>query len=550
MGFCWKNLCCYANPLSRVGVGAKAASLAIVALSALSHSAPALATEAAGTVAAPAAAEAEKWPMLWDLSLLLGFDVLASKTGLGNAFDARDVPTSSLMTGVRLTAWAFDSLGLELEGKYVPTQFQHDSGAKANLFGMRAQAVYRFMTQSSVQPFVSFGGGWDHLSADATALRAKSIYVAPSDWDYTMMAGAGLRWQVMDHLALRIDLRYVLGEARKGTSIGSNFEPNLAIAYGIGGKPGDADNDGILDNVDKCPDDAEDKDGFEDQDGCPDLDNDGDKILDAEDKCPNEAEDFDGFEDYDGCPELDNDKDGVLDGADKCPGEAEDKDGFEDQDGCPDLDNDKDGIPDAKDRCPNQAEDKDGFQDEDGCPDPDNDKDGVLDGADKCPNEAETRNGYKDRDGCADEVPADLVKLTSAPVQGVVFKAGALNDKASAAALQPVAAALVTHDDVKIEIKLVSLVADKAAAQARVDAIKNFLVSRGVEAERIDAVAEIGEAAIAAPAPAATEEPAAPTKGKKGAKAKKVKAKPAKKAKGKKGAAADEAPDVLTITLK
>jgi hypothetical protein len=39
---------------------------------------------------------------------------------------------------------------------------------------------------------------------------------------------------------------------------------------------GDRDKDGIADDDDGCPDDAEDKDGFEDRDGCPDLDNDGD----------------------------------------------------------------------------------------------------------------------------------------------------------------------------------------------------------------------------------------------------------------------------------
>nr|MBA3501557.1 OmpA family protein [Deltaproteobacteria bacterium] len=41
---------------------------------------------------------------------------------------------------------------------------------------------------------------------------------------------------------------------------------------------GDLDNDGILDNVDKCPRVPEDLDGFEDTDGCPDLDNDKDGI--------------------------------------------------------------------------------------------------------------------------------------------------------------------------------------------------------------------------------------------------------------------------------
>jgi outer membrane protein OmpA-like peptidoglycan-associated protein len=131
----------------------------------------------------------------------------------------------------------------------------------------------------------------------------------------------------------------------------------------------DRDGDGILDDVDKCPDDPEDKDGFEDQDGCPDNDNDQDTILDLVDQCPLVPEDKDGFLDEDGCPDPDNDKDGILDKADQCPLDPEDKDGFEDQDGCPDNDNDQDGIVDAKDLCPNEPETQNGYADQDGCPD-------------------------------------------------------------------------------------------------------------------------------------------------------------------------------------
>ena len=61
---------------------------------------------------------------------------------------------------------------------------------------------------------------------------------------------------------------------------------------------------------------------------------------------PTEREDKDGFEDDDGCPDLDNDRDGVPDEKDKCPAQAEDRDEFEDGDGCPDDDNDKDGVAD------------------------------------------------------------------------------------------------------------------------------------------------------------------------------------------------------------
>ena len=87
------------------------------------------------------------------------------------------------------------------------------------------------------------------------------------------------------------------------------------------------------------------------------------------DKCPDEPEDRDGFQDADGCPDPDNDKDGIPDKLDKCPNDPEDKDGFEDADGCPDPDNDNDGIPDVKDKCPNEPETFNGFEDEDGCPD-------------------------------------------------------------------------------------------------------------------------------------------------------------------------------------
>ena len=166
----------------------------------------------------------------------------------------------------------------------------------------------------------------------------------------------------------------------------------------------DRDGDGIPDNADQCPTEPEDKDGFEDADGCPDRDNDGDGIPDKDDKCPNQAEDADGFQDADGCPDPDNDADGVDDAHDQCPDKKETMNGFKDDDGCPDEpDRDGDGVPDSKDQCPDQAEDTDGFQDTDGCPDPDNDGDGIPDEDDECVDEPETKNGFQDEDGCPDD---------------------------------------------------------------------------------------------------------------------------------------------------
>ncbi len=151
------------------------------------------------------------------------------------------------------------------------------------------------------------------------------------------------------------------GSAAFRAAVGIRFDPQQL--------PHDADNDGLDDKLDKCPNQAEDKDGFEDQDGCPDPDNDGDGLADLQDKCPNAPEDKDGVQDEDGCPDPDNDGDGLRDVKDKCPDQAEDRDGFDDDDGCPEADNDQDGIPDLHDLCPLSPENKNGFEDEDGCPD-------------------------------------------------------------------------------------------------------------------------------------------------------------------------------------
>ena len=99
----------------------------------------------------------------------------------------------------------------------------------------------------------------------------------------------------------------------------------------------DRDADGVPNERDACPEVAEDFDGFQEHDGCPEPDNDNDRLADENDLCPNAAEDRDGVEDDDGCPDTDDDRDQILDLNDRCPREPEDLDGVEDLDGCPDV---------------------------------------------------------------------------------------------------------------------------------------------------------------------------------------------------------------------
>jgi outer membrane protein OmpA-like peptidoglycan-associated protein len=147
-----------------------------------------------------------------------------------------------------------------------------------------------------------------------------------------------------------------------------NWQLGLALSWSRRGPGSDRDGDGLPDFKDQCPRDAEDRDGWEDADGCPDRDNDADGIRDEFDASPLAREDFDGWLDSDGAPDPDNDGDGIADAEDRCPGEAEDKDGIADADGCPEDDADKDGVPDNRDECPDEAENLDGVEDADGCP--------------------------------------------------------------------------------------------------------------------------------------------------------------------------------------
>lgn len=281
---------------------------------------------------------------------------------------------------------------------------------------------------------------------------------------------------------------------------GFNFKMlAVGIAVSLGGQlaPDDQDGDGILDDADECPTEPEDKDGFEDEDGCPDTDNDGDGILDVDDECPDLA----GVAAKNGCPETDNDGDGIQNDVDQCPDAAEDFDEFEDDDGCPEPDNDQDGVLDADDKCPLEKEDVDEFEDDDGCPDPDNDEDGVLDADDQCPNEPETMNGRDDEDGCP-----DLVRVVGQQIKILEKVYFATNKdtilEKSYPVLDEVAAVILLKKEFKIRVE--GHTDDRGTdkknmklSQRRAESVKKYLVDKGVEGERLVAEGKGESVAIA-----------------------------------------------------
>ncbi|MFZ5478908.1 MAG: OmpA family protein [Myxococcota bacterium] len=254
--------------------------------------------------------------------------------------------------------------------------------------------------------------------------------------------------------------------------------------HGPGAEPNpDTDEDGVPDAADKCADGLEDLDGFEDGDGCADVDDDRDRIADGSDACRFDAEDYDRFEDGDGCPEKDNDEDGLADDLDACP----DTKGPGATGGCPDKDTD--ALADHVDSCP----DAPGPRSTKGCPDRDYDL--VADRDDTCPTEPrDPREDLARTDGCPKRVFVGTDRIDS--WSALVFDANrATLTKDSQGLLDEIAQVLNANLDitrVEVGVHTADLGDDAKAlklSQARAQAIVDHLVKKGlVDASRLTAV--------------------------------------------------------------
>lgn len=268
-------------------------------------------------------------------------------------------PDTGPAFGLRLAYNLNEWVGFEAEALISPTRTRNDV-TRDIILGYRGQVISTLIHSGYVRPFVLVGFGALSAFPGTYDSQDGQYYPRGRDTDGMFHAGVGAKFPITDLIGLRVDGRVMVPPAafHKIATVGNethyggpDWEALLSAYLGFGAEPAPAP------KPEPKPEPV------------VDLDPDHDGILGAADKCPTEPEDKDGFQDDDGCPDPDNDNDGILDKDDKCPNEAEDKDGFEDEDGCPDPDNDKDGIPDEKDKCPNEPETVNGYQDEDGCPD-------------------------------------------------------------------------------------------------------------------------------------------------------------------------------------
>jgi OmpA-OmpF porin, OOP family len=142
-------------------------------------------------------------------------------------------------------------------------------------------------------------GGLSGKTEAAIELNSGIGLSSPGDEEVALEGFAFLRHAFDREWELRggpgIGLRQGFGVPSARFFIGLTFTPTSH----------DHDDDGVSDSKDQCPEYLEDRDGFDDGDGCPDEDPDADHdgIPDVDDHCPAAKETINGVDDDDGCPD-------------------------------------------------------------------------------------------------------------------------------------------------------------------------------------------------------------------------------------------------------
>ena len=289
-------------------------------------------------------------------------------------------------------------------------------------------------------------------------------------WHAEIPLGIGFDFKIFKKSYLQIRPEYRFGIFEKNRN---NLNLNIGIKFllsstkdRISSNEVDRDQDGVLNELDKCPDIP----GLAKINGCPDSDNDG--IPDPNDKCPNEA----GPLTNGGCPNvnLDSDGDGVLDKVDECKYAP----GLPKNNGCPDSDGD--GIFDNEDDCPNQK----GLANFGGCPD--SDKDGIIDRVDNCPNEA----GPKSNRGCP-EVVKEVQEAVTLAANNIQFENNSSQIKTiSYKDLDNLASILQQYSEYNVSIgghtdSVGNENYNKNLSEKRAKACLDYLVKKGISASRM-----------------------------------------------------------------
>ena len=416
--------------------------------------------------------QAEQWPVDLSLGAALGVP-LGSDAALTRDPSVSVTPTvgvgrtfgTSVRVGLDVGATLRGTQALSPENPdahdVIGSQFNLGVGAATLGAGLRGEVSLR-----SIIPFTR---------APGAAELMLGVRYPLGDFELFALGGPGFgRLVGTPVFRVLLGVAYVGGRKAPVTQSQEVPPPRCVegTAYVLADCPdSDLDRDGLKNGVDVCPTVG----GSAEAKGCPDADRDG--IVDSADKCPAEK----GPASLGGCP--DSDADLIADNVDECPREA----GPADRKGCPAKDRDADGVLDEVDACPDAA----GPAERKGCPLIDTDADGVADEADNCPKVP----GVPENQGCPKD-KRQLVVITRDKIfikEKVYFDTGKSRiQPRSFSLLDQVAQILVEHPDVKRVVveghtdSRGKVETNRKLSQDRADAVKVYLVKKGVEVQRLE----------------------------------------------------------------
>lgn len=272
----------------------------------------------------------------YEITPVIGYNIAEGNLNLEN----------QTLYGAEFQYNGFDTLlKPEFSILYTDTDYENSS-LETDIYRFALNGVYEYDAIGIVKPLAKIGIGYEEIDN----------YASDNEDSVFFDAGVGAKIALMDNIALKLEALYML------KNNDNRWDNNLALLAGVnfafGPKArkaapapvdGDDDNDGVLNSVDKCP--TTPAGTAVDASGCKiDGDDDRDGVLNSKDRCPTTAA---GVRvDSEGCKiDGDDDKDGILNSADKCPntpvGTAVDARGCK-----IDGDDDRDGVLNSLDKCP------------------------------------------------------------------------------------------------------------------------------------------------------------------------------------------------------